>query len=94
LDFSARKGHSEGTITSAVNTAIQNALNNLDSQDKARFTIDNPADWDDNMEIEIINAFNDVRKGRMRDKIRGDDEANQREANIIKTDLSKKRGSF
>jgi hypothetical protein len=94
LDFSARKGHSEGTITSAVNIAIQNALNNLDSGDKVRFTIDNPADWDDNMEIEIINAFNDVRKGRMRHKIRGDEEANQREANIIKTDLSKKRGSF
>jgi hypothetical protein len=94
LDFSVRIGDSERTITGAVNTAIQNALNNLDSGDKAKFTVDNPADWDDNMEIKIINAFNDVRKDRMKDAKGNYNEANQREENIKKTNLSKKRGSF
>jgi hypothetical protein len=94
LDFSVRIGHSAGTITGAVNNAIQKALNNLDSQDKAKFTIDNPADWDDNMESKIINAFNDVRKDRMKDEKGSYDEPNNREENIKKTNLSKKRGSF
>jgi hypothetical protein len=91
LDFSVRIGDSSVTISGAVNTAIQNVLNSLDSRDKARFTIDKPEDWNDDMEIKIINAFNVVRKGRMK---KDQDEANRREANIEKANLSKKRGSF